>query len=119
MPSNLRQNPFTRAFAWQAITGEAHSVAQYAHLPGLYGILLKEIPRPNSLSITFTDTMQKAVIVTSDPLANQARIDYQRGHVLFNIADNGRAMTVSYQGGGTNLNLENLKVIIQTQTASS
>ena len=119
MPSDLRQNPFTKAFAWQAITGEAHTIAEYAHLPGLYGILLSEIPRPNSLTITFTDTMQTAVIVTEDPLANQARIDYQRGHVLFNVADNGRAVTVNYQGGGTNLNLENLKAIIQTKTASS
>ncbi len=117
MASNLRQNPFTRAFSWQAITAESHTIAEYDHLPGLYGILLKEIPRPDSLTITFSDTSQQAVIVSDDPLANQARIDYQRGHVLFNIADDGRSVSINYQGGGTNLSLENLKAIIQEVTA--
>ena len=56
--------------------------------------------------------------MTASPLPNQARVDYQRGHVLFNIADSGRAVAVDYEGGGTNLNLESLKAIIQAEVGS-
>ena len=112
MPSNLRQNPFTKAFSWQTITGEAHTVSEYRHLPGLYGILLKELPKPDSVQVTFMNTSTQAVIVNQDPLAGQVRVDYQRGHILFNVSDNGKAVSVNYEGGGTNLNMEALKEIV-------
>ena len=88
MFSNLRQNPFTKAFSWFTITGETHRVRQYRHLPGVYGILLKEIPKPESVQVTFTGTSTEAIVVNQEPLAGQVRIDYQRGHVVFNISDN-------------------------------
>ena len=85
---------------------------EYRHLPGVYGILLKEIPKPESVQVTFTDTDTQAIIVNQSPLAGQVRIDYQRGHIVFNVSDNLKAVSVSYEGGGTNLNMENLKEMI-------
>ena len=113
MLSNLRQNPFTKAFAWQPVTREIHTISEFTHLPGLNGVLLKELPRPESLTITFTQESIEAVIVDTDPLASQARVDYQRGHILFNPADRGKEVSINYEGGGTNLNLSALKEIIR------
>ena len=119
MPGNLRQHPFTKAFTWQAITGENLTVAEFDHLPGVYGILLKELPRPGSVQITFTDTSAVAIVVNQDPLTGQVRVDHQRGHVLFNPADDGQAVSVSYDGGGTNLHLEALKEIMREVIAEN
>ena len=55
MASDLRQNPFTKAFAWVDIEEELYRIKEYAHLPGIYGIQLKEIPKPDSVSIIWDD----------------------------------------------------------------
>ena len=113
MASNLRQNPFTRAFSWERITGETSTVALFPHLPSVYGVILKEIPRPESVVIKFTNPTGSVTIVNNSPLANQARIDYQRGHVVFNSSDNAKTLTINYEGGGTVLSLDNLEAFIQ------
>ncbi len=43
MPSNLRQNPFTRVFSWQSITAESHNIAEYNHFLYFAIILLSRL----------------------------------------------------------------------------
>lgn len=94
-----RFNPFSEELMDTEITNESHTVAQSGL--GFYGVRLKEVPlkeSPSSISISgFTE------IESGDPEEDQFVVDYkyQTGWLMFNAANNGDNIIVSYKGIGS------------------
>lgn len=119
---NLRQNPIDSSTSPVAIANESHTVAEFDELPGVYGFILEERPVAGSVTITSDDTAADVFsIVTTDPLAGQAFVDFNtnRGYVIFNPSENGRAMLVDYNGLGANMTVESVGQLAAVGFAAS
>ena len=114
--SNLRRNPFTSAYSWRTMDTEYHTVAEYAELPGIYGIQLQDRPRSGSVVVTEDETAGDVFVqVSTSPLQGQCRIDYNSGYIFFNSADSGAAVAVDYEGGGSTANKANLEALVNNE----
>lgn len=111
---NKRQNPIDTSTSPVTITDEAHTVAEFTELPGVYGFYLEERPVSGTVSVREDNTAETPfTIVNAAPSPGQVFIDYNsnRGMLIFNIADDATAIIVTYNGLGTNQTVENTKKI--------
>lgn len=110
MISDYRIDPFTGQINIREITGEEHTIP--ANSP--YTVRLDEVPYksdPSTLRVAFKDSGAQLTEVAAQPAAGQYWPDYlttahgiegwNTGTLLFNAADAGKTITVSYQGMGT------------------
>lgn len=110
MISDYRLDPFTGQINIREITGEEHTVPQNSP----YTIRLNEVPykgNPSTLKVYFRDNGAQLTEVAAQPASGQFWPDYSTtahgiegwntGTLLFNAADAGKTITVSYQGMGT------------------
>lgn len=106
--SDYRLDPFTGQLNIREITGEEHTVPQNSP----YTIRLNEVPYkadPSTLKVTYKDSGAQLTEVAAQPEAGQYWPDYlttavkewNTGTLLFNAADAGKTVLVSYQGMGT------------------
>lgn len=106
--SDYRLDPFTGQLNIREITGEEHTVPQNSP----YTIRLNEVPYkadPSTLKVTYKDSGAQLTEVAAQPKAGQYWPDYlttavkewNTGTLLFNAADAGKTVLVSYQGMGT------------------
>lgn len=106
--SDYRLDPFTGQLNIREITGEEHTVPQNSP----YTIRLNEVPYkadPSTLKVTYKDSGAQLTEVAAQPEAGQYWPDYSTtavkewntGTLLFNAADAGKTVLVSYQGMGT------------------
>lgn len=106
--SDYRLDPFTGQLNIREITGEKHTVPQNSP----YTIRLNEVPYkadPSTLKVTYKDSGAQLTEVAAQPKAGQYWPDYlttavkewNTGTLLFNAADAGKTVLVSYQGMGT------------------
>lgn len=110
--SNLRRNPFTGAYSYRTMDPESHTIAELSELPGIYGFQLQDKPKTGSVTVTGAETGGSEYNqVTVDPSTGQCRIDYTSGYIIFNVADNGKEVTVDYEGGGSNASIENITAL--------
>mgnify|MGYP001251328515 CR=1 FL=1 len=110
--SNLRRNPFTGAYSYRTMDPEVHTIAELAELPGIYGFQLQDKPKTGSVTVTENVTGGSEFNqVTVDPSAGQCRIDYTSGYIVFNVADNGKSVSVDYEGGGSNASVDNITAL--------
>lgn len=106
---DYRLNPFLNVFEVSAISGETHKVPTSSP----YTIRLNEVPQktdPSSLIVKYSDGTVLTE-VAAQPSAGQYWPDYNTtahgvdnwnaGTLLFNAADAGKTVTVSYNGLGT------------------
>ena len=122
---NRRRNPIDSTVAAATITDETHTVAEFDELPGVYGFILEERPVAGTVSVRQDNTAETPfTIVLTSPLAGQVFVDFNenRGYCIFNSADNGKAILVTYDGSGANNTVENIRAIadeeIVTQVAN-
>ena len=122
---NRRRNPIDSTVAAVTITDEQHAVAEFDELPGVYGFILEERPVAGTVSVRQDNTAETPfTIVLTSPLAGQVFVDFNenRGYCIFNSADNGKAILVTYDGSGANNTVENIRAIadeeIVTQVAN-
>lgn len=110
MISDYRLDPFTGQINIREITGEEHTIP--ANSP--YTVRLDEVPYksdPSTIRVTFKDSGAQLTEVAAKPAAGQYLPDYlttahgiegwNTGTLLFNAADAGKTVLVSYQGMGT------------------
>lgn len=108
MISDYRLDPFTGQINIREITGEEHTIPSNSP----YTIRLDEVPckaDPSTLKVTYRDTGAQLTEVAAQPAAGQYWPDYlttavegwNTGTILFNAADAGKTVLVSYQGMGT------------------
>lgn len=106
--SDYRLDPFTGQLNIREITGEEHTVPQNSP----YTIRLNEVPYkadPSTLKVKYKDSSAQLTEVAAQPEAGQYWPDYlttavkewNTGTLLFNAADAGKTVLVSYQGMGT------------------
>lgn len=106
--SDYRLDPFTGQLNIREITGEEHTVPQNSP----YTIRLNEVTYkadPSTLKVTYKDSGAQLTEVAAQPEAGQYWPDYlttavkewNTGTLLFNAADAGKTVLVSYQGMGT------------------
>lgn len=106
--SDYRLDPFTGQINIREITGEEHTVPQNSP----YTIRLNEVPYkadPSTLKVTYKNSGAQLTEVAAQPEAGQYWPDYlttavkewNTGTLLFNAADAGKTVRVSYQGMGT------------------
>lgn len=106
---DYRLNPFLNVFEVSVISGETHKVSTSSP----YTIRLNEVPQktdPSSLIVKYSDGTVLTE-VAAQPSAGQYWPDYNTtahgvddwntGTLLFNAADAGKTVTVSYNGLGT------------------
>ena len=111
---NRRRNPIDSTVAAATITDETHTVAEFDELPGVYGFILEERPVAGTVSVRQDNTAETPfTIVLTSPLAGQVFVDFNenRGYCIFNSADNGKAIIVTYDGSGANNTVENIRAI--------
>ena len=111
---NRRRNPIDSTVAAVTITDEQHAVAEFDELPGVYGFILEERPVAGTVSVRQDNTAETPfTIVLTSPLAGQVFVDFNenRGYCIFNSADNGKAIIVTYDGSGANNTVENIRAI--------
>jgi len=115
---NDRTHPFTGAVNWTAISGELHSVELHTD-KSLYGFYLKEVPQAGTLVVLDVSTGAATgagltVVGSGTPGAGQCRpdTDGNTGFVWCNSADNGKSLSVSYNGGGFVANQKNIEDIV-------
>ena len=111
---NRRRNPIDSTVAAATITDEQHTVAEFDELPGVYGFILEERPVAGTVSVRQDNTAETPfTIVLTSPLAGQVFVDFNenRGYCIFNSADNGKAILVTYDGSGANNTVENIRAI--------
>ena len=108
MISDYRLDPFTGQINIREITGEEHTIPSNSP----YTIRLDEVPYkadPSTLKVTYRDTGAQLTEVAAQPATGQYWPDYltttvegwNTGTLLFNAADAGKTVLVSYQGMGT------------------
>lgn len=115
---NRRRNPIDSTVAAVTITDEQHTVAEFDELPGVYGFILEERPVAGTVSVRQDNTAETPfTIVLTSPLAGQVFVDFNenRGYCIFNAADNGKAIIVTYDGSGANNSVENIRAIADEQ----
>jgi len=111
---NLRRNPINSSVTSVAITDESHTVAELDFLTGVYGFILEERPIAGSVTVVTDNTAATPyTIVTTSPLPGQVFVDFNenRGICIFNSADDGDVVLVSYSGAGANNSIENFRAI--------
>jgi len=111
---NLRRNPIDSSVTSATITDESHTVAELDFLTGVYGFILEERPIAGSVSVVTDNTAATPyTIVTTSPLPGQVFVDFNenRGICIFNSADDGDAVLVSYSGAGAVNSIENIKKV--------
>jgi hypothetical protein len=125
--SEIRYNPLTGQFNPQQITNELHTIAWLENM-NAYGIRLTQSPqRTNPSSVTVVDNSTTAPFTEQlariSPSANQFWVDYEgdaeygTGVILFNPADNGKTVRVSYKGLGKIIRLADIVELQQAITA--
>lgn len=110
MISDYRLDPFTGQINIREITGEKHTIPSNSP----YTVRLNEVPykgNPSTLKVYFRDNGAQLTEVAAQPASGQFWPDYSTtahgiegwntGTLLFNAADAGKTITVSYQGMGT------------------
>jgi hypothetical protein len=118
---NRRRNPIDSSVSAVTITDEEHTIAELDELPGVYGFILEERPVAGTVSVKTDDTAQTPfTIVLSTPLPGQVFVDFNenRGYCIFNSADDGKAVLVTYNGAGANNSVENIRAIADEQIAA-
>lgn len=108
--SDYRLDPFTGQINIREITGEKHTIPSNSP----YTVRLNEVPykgNPSTLKVYFRDNGAQLTEVAAQPASGQFWPDYSTtahgiegwntGTLLFNAADAGKTITVSYQGMGT------------------
>lgn len=113
MPHDYRYDPFNDVSEAISITGETHVIPN--NTP--YTIRLKEVPKketPSSISLTIGGSAANEV--SAPPAAGEFWPDYSTkadnddswntGTILFNAADAGKTVVVSYVGTGTLVDIE-------------
>jgi hypothetical protein len=106
------------------MTPEVHLVQEFDELPNVYGVELQDRPNPSTIAVYFKDTgwmtgdgftglTQLTQVTASNPSAGQFRIGGgNSGKLILNIADDGKEVIVSYQGGGTTTAFQNIYNLI-------
>jgi hypothetical protein len=111
--SNLRQDPFSLVYSDRVMDPEIYTVAELPFLPGTFGIVIQDRPAPTTVVITENVTGGITYAeVTTTPAANQYRVNYARGVIIFNPTNAGDSVEVNYSGRGTNLTYEILQDLI-------
>jgi hypothetical protein len=122
--SNSRRNPIQpTAISWRQMDDEFHVIAEFAELPGIYGIELQDLPNPNAIAIyeddsgyttgSFTGLTEFTKIISGLPAVGQFRVGSGYStKVIFNAADDGKTVIVDYEGGGTGITLDNVQDLI-------
>lgn len=118
MAHDYRYDPFSDAAEPVSISGETHVIPTTSP----YIIRLDEVPQKDSpTSISLTIGGAAATEVSAQPASGQYWPDYSTGAdgdeswntgtILFNSADKGKAVVVSYQGLGTLVDVERTTAI--------
>jgi len=115
MPHDYRYDPFNDVSEAVSITGETHVIPNNSP----YTIRLKEVPKkdtPSSISLTIGGAAANEV--SAAPAAGEFWPDYSTkaddddswntGTILFNAADAGKTVIVSYTGTGTLVDTEKM-----------
>lgn len=111
--SDFRQNPWDSTYSDRVMDPEIHTVGEFNFLPGIYGIALQDRPVPTTVTIVTNDTAADPYTeVTTNPLSGQFRVDYVRGLIQFNSADNGDSVEVNYSGRGSNVSIALIEDLI-------
>ena len=113
MPHDYRYDPFNDVSEAISITGETHVIPNNSP----YTIRLKEVPKkdtPSSISLTIGGSAANEV--SAAPASGEFWPDYSTkadsddswntGTILFNAADAGKTVVVSYTGTGTLVDIE-------------
>jgi len=117
--SDFRQNPWDSTFSDRVMDPEIHVVAEFDNLPGVYGIALQDRPVATTVTIVTNNTAATPYTeVTTNPLAGQFRVDYVRGLIKFNSADDGDSVEVNYSGRGSNVNIALIQELIGVLTST-
>ena len=118
MPHDYRYDPFNDTSEAIAITGETHVIPSNSP----YTIRLNEVPMkdtPSSISLTIGGVAANEV--SAPPAAGEFWPDYSTkadnddswntGTIIFNAADAGKTVIVSYVGTGTLIDLEKTRAL--------
>jgi hypothetical protein len=122
MASNLRRNPINSTLSPVTITAESKTVAEFDELPGVYGFILDERPVAGTVTVYEDSTAATPyTIVLTAPLSGQVFVDFNenRGYCIFNIADDGAAVLIDYDGAGSNTSLQNIQAIADASATAA
>lgn len=102
---DYRIDPFDDSIEETTITEERHKIPSSPNLYGRYCVRLNEIPKyddPSTVTIYDEDESAEMGEVTTAPSDDEFQVDYkyETGWVLFNSADAGHKIKVSYKGMG-------------------
>jgi hypothetical protein len=120
--STRRINPVDGAVASRAMS-EILTVAELDFLPGTYGVQTIDGIIQSTLLVSENNTGGSDFTeVSTTPLVGQVASIYsdgfnQFGVLIFNIADDGAEVVVSYDGYGSTSSLENIQAIIAEETS--
>ena len=117
--STRRINPITGAVSSRLLT-ENLTVAEFDFLPGVYGVQTTDGIVQGTLEVSEIGTGgADFVVVSTSPSAGQVASIYTSGFnpqglLIFNSADNGKNVVVSYRGYGTTTSYENLVALMNS-----
>lgn len=104
---NLRIDPRNGEKNWTGLISETLTVGEFEELPGVFGVLLTQVPHPTSIEVykaTDPSVPLTRITTTGEPGASQFWSDSQqlkpRGYVIVNDSLDGDDIIIIYRGGG-------------------
>lgn len=116
---NLRIDPRTGEKNWTDAFSEELVVEEFPELPGVFGVILTQVPHPTSIEVYRALDPSVAldrVFTVTEPSASQFWSDSQqlkpRGYVIVNSTLYGEGLIIVYRGGGYLAHKRNLEEVI-------
>jgi hypothetical protein len=107
--SNLRIDPRDASEYPRTMDPEILTIAEFGEFPGKFGFQLKDKPDQGTVVIVENNTAQTPFSLFTGsgipPIGNLA-VDYNKGYVFANPADDGTECLCNYDGLGSNASLE-------------
>lgn len=104
---NLRIDPRTGEKNWTDDISEELDVAEFDELPGVFGVLLTQVPHPTEINVykaTDPSVPLTRITTTGEPSSSQFWSDSAqlkpRGYVIVNSSLEGETLIIIYKGGG-------------------
>lgn len=104
---NLRIDPRTGEKNWTDFISEELDVAEFDELPGVFGVLLTQVPHPTEINVykaTDPSVPLTRIFTTGEPSSSQFWSDSQqlkpRGYIIVNDSLDGETLIIIYKGGG-------------------
>ncbi len=110
--TDIRRDPRTKVYNYVTVDPEVYTVAEFANLPGVFGVLLKFRPDPSNILIEYTyDDTPLTKVTSFSPGLGEVYIDYVQGYCIVNADDDGVEIRVTYKGGGGLNHKRNLELL--------